>query len=142
MRTWNDVDDADRNNKQRLAPKNIVVMFAKSEQITNTQDYLGKGLSDPWAGVEEVKNTGAESISGRYNNVQIGDPWYDEGGSGEAYYYMNGKEYRGTWKKDSAKLDSKLFFYDENGKEMMFIPGQIWVEILEPGQVLRWTPVN
>ncbi len=142
LRTWNDVNDVDRNNKQRLAPKNIVVMFAKSEQITNTQDYVGKGLDDPWAGVEEIKKTGTESISGRYNNVQIGDPWYDESGSGEAYYYMNGKEYRGTWKKDSAKLESKLFFYDENEKEIMFIPGQIWVEILEPGQVLRWTPAS
>ncbi|KKP68879.1 MAG: hypothetical protein UR66_C0003G0144 [Candidatus Moranbacteria bacterium GW2011_GWE1_35_17] len=142
LRTWNDVADIDRNNKERLAPKNIVVMFAKSEQITNTQDYTGKGLKSPWEGVEEVKNTGAESISGRYNNVQIGDPWYDESGSGEAYYYMNGKEYRGTWKKDSAKLESKLFFYDESGKEIMFIPGQIWVEILEPGQVLRWTPAS
>lgn len=140
LRTWNGVADTDRNNKQRLAPKNIVVMFAKSEQITTEQDYKGKGLSDPWEGVEEIKKTGAESISGRYNNMQIGDPWYDESGTGEAYYYMNGKEYRGTWKKDSAKLESKLFFYDENGKEIMFVPGQIWVEILEPGQVLRWTP--
>jgi len=50
--------------------------------------------------VEEVKNTGSESISGRYNNVQLGDPWYDTGDSGEAYYYMNGQEIRGTWKKD------------------------------------------
>lgn len=142
LRTWNGVEDTDRNNKKRLAPKNIVVMFAKSEQITIDQDYKGKGLQDPWDGVEEIKKTGAESISGRYNNVQIGDPWYDESGSGEAYYYMNGKEYRGTWKKDSSKLDSKLFFYDENGKEIMFVPGQIWVEILEPGQVLKWTPAN
>jgi len=142
LRDWNGVADTDRNNKQRLAPKNIVVMFAKSEQITNTQDYVGKGLDDPWAGVEEIKKTGAESISGRYNNVQIGDPWYDESGTGEAFYYMNGKEYRGTWKKDSSKLESKIFFYDENGKEIMFIPGQIWVEILEPGQVLRWTPAT
>lgn len=142
LRTWADVKDVDRNNQQRLAPKNIVVMFAKSDQITADYDYKGKGLSDPWEGVEEIKKTGAESISGRYNNVQIGDPWYDESGSGEAFYYMNGKEYRGTWKKDSAKLESKIFFYDENGKEIMFVPGQIWVEILEPGQTLRWTPLN
>jgi hypothetical protein len=142
LRTWDGVDDTDRNNKQRLAPKNIVVMFAKSEQITIAQDYTGKGLMDPWEGVEEIKKTGVESISGRYNNVQIGDPWYDDIDSGEAYYYINGNEYRGTWKKDKSKLNSKLFFYDENGKEIAFVPGQIWVEILEPGQVLRWTPAN
>ncbi|MEF3691933.1 MAG: DUF3048 domain-containing protein [Candidatus Moraniibacteriota bacterium] len=140
LRTWNGVADTDRNNKERLAPKNVVVMFARSDQITLDQNYIGKGLDDPWAEVEEIKKTGAESISGRYNNVQIGDPWYDESGDGQAYYYMNGKEYRGKWKKDSSKLESKLFFYDENGKEIMFVPGQIWVEILEPGQTLKWTP--
>ena len=138
LRFWNDKADTDRNNKQRLAPKNVVVLFAKSEQITNTQDYTGQGLTDPWKNVEEIKKTGVESISGRYNNVQIGDPWYDASDSGDAYYYMNGQELKGTWKKDRAKLDSKLFFYDASGQEVKFVPGQIWVEILEPGQALRW----
>ncbi len=111
LRTWGGLQDTDRNNGKRLAPKNIAVMIATSEQI-----------------------------EGQYNNVQIGDPWYDTSDSGEAFYYMNGKEYKGTWKKDRSKLESKLFFYDESGKEVKFVPGQIWVEILEPGQTLRWTP--
>ncbi|MFZ2193503.1 MAG: DUF3048 domain-containing protein [Candidatus Moraniibacteriota bacterium] len=138
LRTWGEAADTDRNNNQRIAPKNIVVMFAKSEQIVNTKDYKALGLQNPWENVEAVKNTGVESISGRYNNVQIGDPWYDESDSGEAHYYLNGKEYTGTWKKDRSKIDSKLFFYDASGQEMKFVPGQIWVEILEPGQALRW----
>jgi len=142
LRTWGEEADTDRNNGQRIAPKNIVVMFAKSEQITNTQDYKSKGLQDPWEGIEAVKNTGVESISGRYNNVEIGDPWYDETDSGTAKYYMNGQEYSGTWKKDRSKLDSKLFFYDDGGQEIKFVPGQIWVEILEPGQSLRWEPAS
>jgi len=142
LRTWDDVADMDRNNEQRVAPKNIAVIFAFSDQITNTQDYAGKGLSDPWTNVEEIKKTGVESISGRYNNVQIGDPWYDSTDSGEARYYMNGQEYLGTWKKDKSRLDSKLFFYDQSGQEIKFVPGQIWVEILEPGQALRWTPAS
>jgi hypothetical protein len=140
LRTWNETADTDRNNGQRIAPKNVVVMFAKSEQITTEQDYVGQGLQDPWAGIEEIKKTGVESISGRYNNVEIGDPWYDNSDSGEAHYYLNGQEYAGTWKKDRSKLDSKLTFYDNNGNEMLFVPGQIWVEILEPGQNLKWTP--
>ncbi len=112
-RIWGNVNDTDRNNGKGLAPKNIVVAIAQSEQI-----------------------------EGQYNNVQIGDPWYDTSDSGDAYYYMNGQEYRGTWKKDKSKLDSKLFFYDGSGKEIKFVSGQIWVEILEPGQALRWTPVQ
>jgi hypothetical protein len=113
LRTWNDVADTDRNNGKRIAPKNIIVMIALSEQI-----------------------------EGQYNNVQLGDPWYDVSDSGESYYYFNGEEYRGTWKKDKSSIDSKLFFYDESGQEIKFVPGQVWVEILEPGQALRWTPAQ
>ncbi len=112
-RIWGNVKDSDRNNGKPLAPKNVVVLFAKSDQIVEGEQY---------------------------NNVQIGDPWYDTTDSGDAYYYMNGQEIKGTWKKDKSKLESKLIFMDESGKEIKFVPGQIWVEILEPGQVLRWTP--
>lgn len=113
FRIWGKVEDTDRNNGERLTPKNIVVMIAASEQI-----------------------------EGQYNNVQLGDPWYDGSDSGPAKYYMNGKEHSGTWKKDRSKMDSKLFFYDESGAEIQFVPGQIWVEILEPGQALRWEPAS
>lgn len=109
LRTWGGIADTDRNNGKRIAPKNIAVLFAASEQI-----------------------------EGQYNNVQLGDPWYDTSDSGDAYYYMNGKEYRGTWKKDKSNIASKLLFYNESGQEVKFVPGQIWVEILEPGQNLRW----
>ena len=44
-RTWGGIADTDRNNGDRIAPKNIVVMIAQSEQI-----------------------------EGQYNNVQLGDP--------------------------------------------------------------------
>jgi hypothetical protein len=112
LRTWGNVPDTDRNNGKRLAPKNIAVLIAQSEQI-----------------------------EGQYNNVQMGDPWIDASDSGDAYYYINGQEYKGSWKKDKSKIESKLFFLDESGKEIKFVPGQIWVEVLEPGQTLRWTPV-
>lgn len=113
LRTWGNVPDTDRNTKQRTAPKNVAVLIALSEQI-----------------------------EGQYNNVQLGDPWYDRTDSGDAFYYMNGQEVRGTWKKDKSNIASKLFFYDQSGKEVEFVQGQIWVEVLEPGQTLRWEPVQ
>ena len=76
----------------------------------------------------------------QYNNVQLGDPWFDTSDSGEAFYYMNGKQETGTWKKDKSDAKNKLFFYDASGQEVQFVPGQIWVEILEPGQALKWVP--
>lgn len=113
LRTWGNVPDTDRNNKQRHAPKNVIVLMAKSDQI-----------------------------EGQYNNVQLGDPWYDQTDSGDAFYYMNGAQYRGSWKKDKSDIASKLVFFDESGNEMTFVPGQMWVEILEPGQALRWEPAQ
>jgi len=115
LRTWGNVADKDRNTGNRIAPKNVVVMIAESGQIVEGEQY---------------------------NNVQIGDPWYDSKDSGDATYYMNGQQYKGIWKKDKSKLESKLFFYGEDGKEVQFVPGQIWVDILEPGQTLRWEPIS
>lgn len=113
FRTWGNTADTDRNNGKKITPKNIVVMIARSDQI-----------------------------EGQYNNVQLGDPWYDESDSGDAFYYFNGGEKQGTWKKDKSNISSKLTFYDQSGKEMAFVPGQIWVEVLEPGQNRKWVPAS
>lgn len=111
LRTWNKVADTDANNGKRLAPKNVAVVIASSEQI-----------------------------EGQYNNVQIGDPQFDTVSEGDAYYYFNGQEIKGRWKKDKSKWASKLFMYNDKGEEVKFVPGQIWVEVLEPGQALKWQP--
>lgn len=110
-RLWGNTPDTDRNNGNRIAPKNVAVLFARSEQI-----------------------------EGQYNNLQLGDPWYDQTDSGDAYYYMNGKQEKGTWKKDKASLASKLFMYDAAGREVRFVPGQIWVNVVEPGTAFEWQP--
>jgi hypothetical protein len=111
LRSWNKVADLDANNQKRNAPKNVAVVIATSEQI-----------------------------EGQYNNVQIGDPQFDTVTEGDAYYYINGQEIKGRWKKDKSSWNTKLFMYDSNGQEVKFAPGQIWVEVLEPGQALKWTP--
>ncbi|NTV41115.1 MAG: DUF3048 domain-containing protein [Candidatus Moranbacteria bacterium] len=115
FRTWGDKADTDRNNGQKIAPKNIVVMIADAAPIKVGEQYV---------------------------NVQIGDPWFDQNDSGVAYFYMNGQQYKGTWKKDKSKVESKLTFIDENGQEIKFVPGQIWVNIIDPGQALKWVPAN
>jgi hypothetical protein len=114
-RTWGNVADTDRNNGKRLAPKNVVVAMAQSDQLVEGEQY---------------------------NNVQLGDPWFDSVDSGDAFFYMNGQEIKGTWKKDKSKAESKMMFLDANGQEIKFVPGQIWLEVLEPGQALKWTPVS
>lgn len=147
FRTWDGVPDIDKNNKKRVAPKNIVVMYADTEMITldNEDAYAANGVQDPWALIPEGERDGINGIPGaptmgRYNNIQIGDPWFDWKSSGEAYFYMNGQQIKGTWKKDTSKIDSKLTFFDESGVEVKFVPGQIWVEVMAPGQGMKWTP--
>ena len=113
FREWGGIADTDRNNGVKIAPKNIVVMIADAAPIKVGEQYV---------------------------NVQIGDPWFDQNDSGTAFFYMNGQQYKGNWKKDKNKIDSKLTFTDEQGQEIKFIPGQIWVNIIDPGQALKWIP--
>lgn len=53
----------------------------------------------------------------------------DTVGSGSAYIYQNGIKISGRWEK-SEQLDSKLYFRDLDGKEIEFVPGKIWIEII------------
>jgi len=116
LRTWGGTEDIDRTNGQRIAPKNVVVMFATSRQI-----------------------------EGQYNDVDVE-------GEGEMKAYIDGKEITGKWVKEKKDCvignelvcltSSKLTFLKDNGEEVKFIPGQIWVEVLEPGQTLKWVPVQ
>ena len=143
LRTWDGTPDTDKNNGNRVAPKNIVVMTADDNQITlaDEQSYKDKGLMDPWSLVPKDDQQGLDYGGvGRYNNLQIGDPWFDTEDSGDAYFYFNGQQIHGTWKKDKSKIDSKLTFFDSNGSEIKFVPGEIWVEVIEPGQGMKWTP--
>lgn len=50
-------------------------------------------------------------------------------GSGKALVYQDGKEIEATWKKESPK--AKLAFFDKEDKEIKFIPGPIWIEIVD-----------
>lgn len=51
-------------------------------------------------------------------------------GTGAANIFRDGKEIKGTWKKDS--LTSRTKFYDEAGAEVELNPGNTWYEILPP----------
>lgn len=141
LRTWDKSPDTDKNNGTRIAPKNIAVLIAESEQIKLATDYSARGVQNPWDLVPEHERAGLDYGGiGRYNNINMGDPWFDTKDSGDAFYYFNGKEYKGTWKKDKKSLESKLTFLDESGKEILFVPGQIWVDVMEPGQGIKWEP--
>jgi len=73
--------------------------------------------------------TASRQIEGQYNDVDVT-------GSGRAQIYRNGEEIIGTWKKDASDQTKKLYFYDSAGQEIKFVPGQIWVEVVQVNQAI------
>jgi len=113
VRYWDGEMQTDRNNGNSVTPKNIVVLLSKDNPAEE----------DP-----------------HYNNMELGDPWYDGVDSGEAYFFMNGEQTHGRWSKDKSKMDSKLILTDANGMDIKFVPGQIWVNVVYPGMKVDWDP--
>jgi hypothetical protein len=68
-----------------------------------------------------------------YNDVEVE-------GEGEAIIYQDGEEIKGFWGKTGSYSRSKLYFLDNQGKEIEFSPGKIWIEIVEPYQEVIWEP--
>lgn len=96
---------------------------AKEIDKNNSQQVAAKNVI--------IMRAFSKQIEGQYNDVQVE-------GAGQAAIYRNGEEIIGTWKKDAASQNSKLFFYDSVGQEIKFVPGQIWIEIVEPQESVVW----
>lgn len=80
----------------------------------------------------EVKNVvvmraQSRQIEGQYNDVDIE-------GEGDLEVYRSGEIIKGKWRKNESDKKSKLYFLNEQGEEIKFVPGKIWVEIVEPYQ--------
>lgn len=76
-----------------------------------------------------VMKASSRQIEGQYNEVTI----Y---GKGEGKIYHNGQEKNITWKKEGFK--DTLRFYGEDGQEILLVPGQTFIQVIEPGQNLKW----
>lgn len=76
-----------------------------------------------YAKVVVIMEASSKQIEGQYNNVDVI-------GSGDLQVFQGGVLVNGKWEKKS--FDSKLYFFDVNKKEIKFLPGQIWLQIIEP----------
>lgn len=123
------------------------VGFAGAYKVKYEYDAASNSYKRFWNGAEDkdysngkniiaknvvVMKAASRQIEGQYNDVDIE-------GEGELKAYRNGEEISGKWKKDKSKRDSKLYFLDSNKEEIKFVPGQIWVEIIEPYQEVKWS---
>ena len=57
-------------------------------------------------------------------------------GKGKALVFTNGQAIESTWEKDDRQSRTK--FFDENGKEIKFAGGQIWIETLPVGAEVEY----
>lgn len=57
---------------------------------------------------------------------------YETIGSGDAYIFKNGEAIEGSWSK--KKRTSRTLFFDADDKEIEFVPGQIWIEVVPKGK--------
>lgn len=56
---------------------------------------------------------------------------YTTTGEGDALIFKNGEVIEGTWEKDSRS--DRTVFYDEDGREIKFVRGEIWIEAVPDG---------
>ncbi len=133
-RVFNGNEEFDFVTKERVSPKNVVVIQTKKDAFYTDTDYTSQGLRDPWAGIDDAHK---KNDTGQYPNFQLGDPWFDTKNEGEARFYMNGKEIIGTWKK--VRGDKEPFqFFDAKGQVIHFVPGQIWIQVVSNGKTIKW----
>jgi hypothetical protein len=126
LRSLNGKQDIDYATGKQYAPKNLITIITKKDTWLLETDYVSQGLQDPWDGVDDEHSL---NDSGGYPNMQFGDPWFDTKYEGEATFYLNGGEIKGTWKRAKG-LANKYEFFDNNGDEIKFTPGQIWMHVL------------
>ncbi len=103
-------DQMDLNNNKQLSPTNVVVQFQKESHA-----------NDGYEGNVHLlyANSGAK-----------GAP------SGTALIFQNGQAIKGKWMK-ATRLDREKFV-DENGKEVEFVKGQIWIETVPEGSKVTY----
>lgn len=121
----NTVDTIDINY-----PDQYAVQWKYDEQINSYIRSRG-GLPEEDVNSEDAVKAGAIVIIKTSSRVLNKDYIsVNVTGEGEAIIYQNGIRITGKWEKDPSQLSAKLYFYDENGQEIKFVPGKIWIEIV------------
>jgi len=124
----------DFQTRERVAPKNVILIKTSKDTFYANGNYVQNGLQNPWDGVTTADR---QSASGAYPNFALGDPWFDTTFSGEAVFYMDGQEVLGSWSKE-RRSDAPFMFYHSSGREITFVPGQIWLHVIDTDRSFTW----
>ncbi len=75
-------------------------------------------------------------ITNYYPTDEEGRLYMKTEGTGDMYLFRNGKVYPGTWERQTKS--DVLKFYDENGEELVFEKGSIWISAVNYTGGLQW----
>ncbi len=62
--------------------------------------------------------------------------FYTTTGTGKALIFQNGEAIDGTWKKETKMSRTK--FFDKKGREIAFVRGPIWIEVIPAGNEVKY----
>ncbi len=148
--SWKFQDDAktaDRGTKNKISFefwKSLATDFSviwSYDSTTNSykrtnggQPHLDKNTGKQLATKNVVVIFAKESPAN--DGYEGGHILYKLTGSGNGLIFQNGKAVQITWQKTDEETRMKL--YDTNGKEIEFVRGQIWFEILPIGNEVTY----
>lgn len=124
----------DEENKSKGGAEPPIV-FSKDFEVVWKYDAVANSYSRSRAGKPEMDKNISKQVQAK-NVIIMKTTWSPINkdyirvktvGSGGLLVYKNGQVVSGTWEKKNDK--AKLFFYDQNHKEIPFVPGSIWIEI-------------
>lgn len=143
--TYSFKDDA--KESARPASQTIAIQFWPGQSdyyVTwnydpNTNAYLRSNGGKPHIDNNTKKQLSAKNVVVLYMTQTHADDGYTNNehllfqtkGSGKALVFQDGKKITGTWKKSSRTGRTELF--DASGKEVSFVRGKIWFEIVPTG---------
>lgn len=108
------------------APNNQYLRFNGGSSHTDLEN--GKQLSAKNVVIVFAKERGPVD-----RNLHM---FYTTIGTGQALIFQNGIATVGTWEKDSATSRTK--FLDSKGKEISFVRGKIWIEVVPAGNKVNY----
>ena len=109
----------------------------------SSNSYIRNNGGQPHVDKDTGKPLEAKNIVIVFASERPANDGYDGGhilyklnGEGESLVFQNGKTIKATWTKEDD--ESRMKFVDENGKEISFVRGQIFVEILPIGNKVSY----
>jgi hypothetical protein len=134
-----DFNDISKSITEELEPEacsNLNIIFNQHYEIEFLYDEESQNYLRYVNGEKHIDEFYQEEI--RADNIiviltkkhvldDVGRLAIDTVGQGDGVYLTQGKKVNITWKKDTYK--AKTYFYYNDGQEVVFNPGQTWIEI-------------